>query len=49
MGTEPFREQREQILRVETFSDAYHLTFAEGEDVMVAYLLEVTHKPEGGT
>ncbi|MBA3475102.1 MAG: homocysteine S-methyltransferase family protein [Rubrobacter sp.] len=47
--TEPFREQREQILRVETFSDAYHLTFAEGEDVMVAYLLEVTHKPEGGT
>jgi len=41
--TESFREQREQILRVETFSDAYHLTFAD-EDVMVAYLLEVTHK-----
>ncbi|MBA4116683.1 MAG: hypothetical protein H0X71_09690, partial [Rubrobacter sp.] len=41
--SEPFREQREQILRVETFSDAYHLTFAD-EDVMVAYLLEVTHK-----
>lgn len=47
--TETFREQREQILRVEAFSDAYHLTFAD-EDVMVAYLLEVTHKrPEGGT
>ncbi|MCA1718597.1 MAG: homocysteine S-methyltransferase family protein [Actinobacteria bacterium] len=46
--TEPFREQREEILRVETFSDAYHLTFAD-EDVMVAYLLEVTHKPEDGT
>ncbi len=41
--TEPFREQREQILRVEAFSDAYHLTFAD-EEVMVAYLLEVTHK-----
>ena len=44
--TEPFREQREQILRVEDFSDAYHLTLA-GEDVMVAYLLEITHKHPG--
>ena len=41
--TEPFREQREQILRVENFSDAYHLRLAD-EDVMVAYLLEITHK-----
>jgi hypothetical protein len=24
----PFRQQREQILRVEALSDAYHLTFA---------------------
>jgi hypothetical protein len=23
---------------------AYHLTFADDEDVMVAYLLEITHK-----
>jgi hypothetical protein len=41
--TEPFLEQREQILRVEALSDAYHLTFAD-EDVMVAYLIEITHK-----
>lgn len=44
--TEPFREQREQILRVEAFSDAYHLTVAD-EEVMVAYLLEITHKQPG--
>ena len=36
-----FAENREQIERVEELSDAYHLRFAE-EDVMVAYLLEVT-------
>ncbi len=37
-----FAENREQIERVEQLSDAYHLEFAD-EDVMVAYLLEVTH------
>jgi len=36
-----FDENREQIERVEQLSDAYHLRFAD-EDVMVAYLLEVT-------
>jgi S-methylmethionine-dependent homocysteine/selenocysteine methylase/SAM-dependent methyltransferase len=36
-----FQQNREQITRVEQLSDAYHLQFA-GEDVMVAYLLEVT-------
>jgi S-methylmethionine-dependent homocysteine/selenocysteine methylase/SAM-dependent methyltransferase len=36
-----FAENREQIDRVEKLSDAYHLQFAD-EDVMVAYLLEVT-------
>jgi release factor glutamine methyltransferase len=36
-----FAENREQIERVEQLSDAYHLRLAE-EDVMVAYLLEVT-------
>lgn len=35
-----FAEHREQILRVEQRSDAYHLQIG-GEDVMVAYLLEV--------
>jgi S-methylmethionine-dependent homocysteine/selenocysteine methylase/SAM-dependent methyltransferase len=34
-------ENREQIVRVEQLSDAYHLHFS-GEDVVVAYLLEVT-------
>src|SRR5262249_16929916 len=37
-----FDENREQISRVEQLSDAYHLQLAD-EDVMVAYLLEVTH------
>jgi hypothetical protein len=37
-----FEEKREQIERVEASSDAYHLSL--GEDVMVAYLLEVTRK-----
>jgi hypothetical protein len=34
-------ENRAQIDRVEQLSDAYHLRYA-GEDVVVAYLLEVT-------
>jgi hypothetical protein len=37
-----FYENIDQIRRVEQLSDAYHLTFAD-EDVMVMYLLEVTH------
>ena len=36
-----FEQNREQIERVEQLSDAYHLRFGD-EDVMVAYLLEVT-------
>jgi homocysteine S-methyltransferase len=36
-----FRESEEQIARVESLSDAYHLD-AGGRDVMVAYLLRVT-------
>ena len=36
-----FSERMAQIRRVEELSDAYHVTFG-GEDVMVAYLLEVT-------
>jgi release factor glutamine methyltransferase len=36
-----FQERRAQIERVEQLSDAYHLRFRD-EDVMVAYLLEVT-------
>jgi S-methylmethionine-dependent homocysteine/selenocysteine methylase/SAM-dependent methyltransferase len=36
-----FEENHEQILRVEQLSDAYHLRFS-GEDVVVAYLLEIT-------
>jgi S-methylmethionine-dependent homocysteine/selenocysteine methylase/SAM-dependent methyltransferase len=39
-----FEENREQIERVEGLSDAYHLTFGD-QDVVVAYLLEVTHRP----
>jgi S-methylmethionine-dependent homocysteine/selenocysteine methylase/SAM-dependent methyltransferase len=38
-----FAENRAQIERVEQLSDAYHIAVG-GEDVMVAYLLEVTHK-----
>jgi cyclopropane fatty-acyl-phospholipid synthase-like methyltransferase len=43
-----FYENIEQIRQVEQLSDAYHLTFGE-DDVMVMYLLEVTHraKPNG--
>jgi S-methylmethionine-dependent homocysteine/selenocysteine methylase/SAM-dependent methyltransferase len=36
-----FESSREQIERVEELSDAYHVAVG-GEDVMVAYLLEVT-------
>jgi S-methylmethionine-dependent homocysteine/selenocysteine methylase/SAM-dependent methyltransferase len=36
-----FERNREQIERVEQLSDAYHLRLAD-EDVMVAYLLELT-------
>ena len=36
-----FTSSKEQILRVEQLSDAYHVAVAD-EDVMVAYLLEVT-------
>jgi len=38
-----FKENTEQIRRVEQLSDAYHLELG-GEDVMVAYLVEVTRK-----
>ena len=38
-----FADKREQIARVEASSEAYHLTFGDG-DVMVAYLLQVTRK-----
>jgi S-methylmethionine-dependent homocysteine/selenocysteine methylase/SAM-dependent methyltransferase len=37
-----FEQSRAQIERVEELSDAYHVSVG-GEDVMVAYLLEVTH------
>jgi len=37
-----FEENRAQIERVEQLSDAYHIQVAD-EDVMVAYLLEITH------
>ncbi len=36
-----FEQSREQIERVEQLSDAYHVAVGD-EDVMVAYLLEVT-------
>jgi hypothetical protein len=36
-----FEENREQIARVEQLSDAYHLHFS-GEDVVIAYLVEIT-------
>ncbi len=38
-----FDANREQIERVEQLSDAYHLRLA-GQDIMVAYLLELTHR-----
>ena len=37
-----FDANKEQILRVEELSDAYHLSLG-GQDVMVAYLLELEH------
>jgi S-methylmethionine-dependent homocysteine/selenocysteine methylase/SAM-dependent methyltransferase len=42
-----FLQNKPQIDRVEQLSDAYHLTLGH-EDVMVAYLLEVTHAHRGG-
>ncbi len=42
-----FQQNRAQIERVEELSDAYHLRFAR-EDVMVAYLLEVTGTGQEG-
>ncbi len=44
---ELFTEKKEQILRVEEQSDAYHLRLGD-HDVMVAYLIEVTPKVEEG-
>jgi hypothetical protein len=41
-----FQVNTEQIQRVEQLSDAYHLTPC-GDDVMVAYLVEITHRAEG--
>jgi S-methylmethionine-dependent homocysteine/selenocysteine methylase/SAM-dependent methyltransferase len=43
---ELFHEQSTQIDRVEGLSDAYHLRLGE-QDVMVAYLIEVTRKDIG--
>jgi cyclopropane fatty-acyl-phospholipid synthase-like methyltransferase len=37
-----FRQKADQIIRVEDLSDAYHLRLGD-DDVMVAYLIEVTH------
>ena len=41
-----FLDNMEQIHRVEQLSDGYHVTFG-GQEVMVAYLLEITRKTEG--
>jgi S-methylmethionine-dependent homocysteine/selenocysteine methylase/SAM-dependent methyltransferase len=41
-----FAERKRHIERVEELSDAYHLTFRD-EDVMVAYLLEITPAGRG--
>ncbi len=41
-----FKAAQSQIERVEDQSDAYHLTFSD-EDVMVAYILEITHAADG--
>lgn len=38
-----FSDKHDQIARVEAHSDAYHLRFGS-DDVMVAYLLEITRK-----
>jgi hypothetical protein len=42
----PFLDNRDQIARVEAYSDAYHLDLGPS-DVMVAYLLEVRRRPDG--
>jgi len=44
--TEVFRENLEQIHRVEELSDAYHLGFRD-DDMMVMYLIEVKKKNNG--
>jgi hypothetical protein len=41
-----FRQKAEQIARVEELSDAYHLKLGD-DDVMVAYLIEVTRNDQG--
>jgi homocysteine S-methyltransferase len=43
-----FKEKAEQIARVEQLSDAYHLRLGD-EDVIVAYLIEVTKHHESET
>jgi homocysteine S-methyltransferase len=43
---ELFAERSDQIDRVEQLSDAYHLRLG-GEDVMVAYLIEITRNQQG--
>ncbi len=45
--SEMFQRGREHIAHVEELTDAYHLTFGD-QDVMVAYLLEVTRAGSGG-
>jgi release factor glutamine methyltransferase len=46
--SELFLSNREQIARVEQLSDAWHLELGE-TDVMAAYLLELTRRPEPPT
>jgi S-methylmethionine-dependent homocysteine/selenocysteine methylase/SAM-dependent methyltransferase len=41
-----FEQRKAQIERVEQLSDAYHLRFGD-EDVIVAYLLEISRRPLG--
>ncbi|MGO9957607.1 MAG: homocysteine S-methyltransferase family protein [Solirubrobacteraceae bacterium] len=41
---ELFQDKGAQIARVEEYSDAYHLKLGD-DDVMVAYLLEITRRP----
>jgi release factor glutamine methyltransferase len=41
-----FTANKPQIERVEQLSDAYHLTLG-GEDIMVAYLIEISRVPDG--
>jgi S-methylmethionine-dependent homocysteine/selenocysteine methylase/SAM-dependent methyltransferase len=42
-----FEQNKEQIARVEELSDAFHLVLG-GQDIMVAYLLEITHDGAAG-